>query len=402
MEQEQQHPLDMCVLEAAASLVAEQMLPGALSSPAGAAAVAAAVAGVRIEDTADCPLLLLSNNNNTINRYPEDESSLSAAAAEARKRRKQIIISHRRSSEIMEQATKDVASAVLDDLSLDASLATAAVLNHKRKHDAMTQAAVESALSQELESPGVETDNNNHHNGAPQDSPVQKNTTTDKPESSTTTTMHHGDGSIGNSISTPAVASAVDLAASSSPGDIPPTAALPLNPPLVHAVAGTTTAANATTADEEMDSGNISSSSNSNSKMMAAAAAAATSSSLLSNCKKAQIRYEPAVAMDKDQLTAWRREARRVRNRESAAASRMKTKERIQELEEQVGCWKQKYLAAMDRMQELQQRGGGGQPDTRAPALPHPPSQNHNDDDDNDNATEDDANNASALGTGGS
>ena len=59
--------------------------------------------------------------------------------------------------------------------------------------------------------------------------------------------------------------------------------------------------------------------------------------------------------MDKDQLAAWRREARRVRNRQSAAASRMKTKERIQELEEQVGDWKQKYLDAMERLEELEQ-----------------------------------------------
>lgn len=34
--------------------------------------------------------------------------------------------------------------------------------------------------------------------------------------------------------------------------------------------------------------------------------------------KKTQVRYDPEVPMDKEQLAAWRKEARRVRNRESA------------------------------------------------------------------------------------
>ena len=59
--------------------------------------------------------------------------------------------------------------------------------------------------------------------------------------------------------------------------------------------------------------------------------------------------------MDKEQLAAWRREARRVRNRESAAASRQRIRDRISELETEVGQWKTKYAQAMERLQELEQ-----------------------------------------------
>lgn len=71
--------------------------------------------------------------------------------------------------------------------------------------------------------------------------------------------------------------------------------------------------------------------------------------------KKTQIRYDPDVPMDKEQLAAWRREARRVRNRESAAASRQRIRNRINELEDEVGDWKAKYAHAMERLQALQQ-----------------------------------------------
>ena len=71
--------------------------------------------------------------------------------------------------------------------------------------------------------------------------------------------------------------------------------------------------------------------------------------------KKAQIRYDPEVPMDKEQLAAWRREARRVRNRESAAASRQRIRNRINELEDEVGQWKSKYSQAMERLAALQQ-----------------------------------------------
>jgi len=72
------------------------------------------------------------------------------------------------------------------------------------------------------------------------------------------------------------------------------------------------------------------------------------------NLKKSQIRYDPEVPMSKDQLAAWRREARRVRNRESAAASRQRIRSRITELEEEVGDWKAKYNHAIQRLDALE------------------------------------------------
>jgi hypothetical protein len=70
--------------------------------------------------------------------------------------------------------------------------------------------------------------------------------------------------------------------------------------------------------------------------------------------KKTQVRYDPEVPMDKDQLAAWRKEARRVRNRESAAASRQRIRDRITELEGEIGQWKQKYAMAMERLERLE------------------------------------------------
>lgn len=65
-------------------------------------------------------------------------------------------------------------------------------------------------------------------------------------------------------------------------------------------------------------------------------------------------RYVPEVPMTKQQLTLWRKEARRVRNRESAAASRQKTRKRIEELECEVANIKSKYSAALRRILELE------------------------------------------------
>ena len=70
---------------------------------------------------------------------------------------------------------------------------------------------------------------------------------------------------------------------------------------------------------------------------------------------KKQARYEPVIPMSKAELTKWRKEARRVRNRESAAASRRKTRERIEELEGQVETLEHKYCAALKRIAELEE-----------------------------------------------
>jgi bZIP transcription factor len=69
---------------------------------------------------------------------------------------------------------------------------------------------------------------------------------------------------------------------------------------------------------------------------------------------KQQARYVPAVPMNKTELTLWRKEARRLRNRESAAASRQKTQGRITELEAEVGALTTKYKAALKRIVELE------------------------------------------------
>lgn len=65
-------------------------------------------------------------------------------------------------------------------------------------------------------------------------------------------------------------------------------------------------------------------------------------------------RYEPGVSMNKEELKKWRKEARRVRNRESAAASRNKTRERIMELESEVDGLRTKYESALHRIAELE------------------------------------------------
>merc|ERR1712232_1515244 len=69
---------------------------------------------------------------------------------------------------------------------------------------------------------------------------------------------------------------------------------------------------------------------------------------------KKQARYEPGVPMTKEELTGWRKEARRVRNRESAAASRRKTKERIGVLESEVAALESKYKVALQRIIDLE------------------------------------------------
>lgn len=60
--------------------------------------------------------------------------------------------------------------------------------------------------------------------------------------------------------------------------------------------------------------------------------------------------YEPpsAETMTKEELSAWRKNQRRLRNRQSAATSRQKQKDRIEELEAEVAAL-QKRLRAYER-----------------------------------------------------
>jgi hypothetical protein len=86
-----------------------------------------------------------------------------------------------------------------------------------------------------------------------------------------------------------------------------------------------------------------------------------------------QMRYDPDVPMTKEEAAAWRREARRVRNRESAAASRQKTRDRIVQLEGEVDMWKSKYEEVMSKLR-LAESGG-----SEKVTVQQPPSQSWSD-----------------------
>lgn len=80
---------------------------------------------------------------------------------------------------------------------------------------------------------------------------------------------------------------------------------------------------------------------------------------------KKKSRYDPGVPMTRDELKEWRKEARRVRNRESAAASRKRNRERIDELESEVDVLKSKYAAALKFIMGLE--GGSSSQDLFKP-----------------------------------
>jgi hypothetical protein len=82
------------------------------------------------------------------------------------------------------------------------------------------------------------------------------------------------------------------------------------------------------------------------------------SESAKSKGKKPQMKYDPEVPMTKEEAAAWRREQRRKRNRESAAASRQRQRDRISELEIELGGWKDKYEAMMDQIKTLEKTTG--------------------------------------------
>ncbi|KAL7545296.1 hypothetical protein ACHAWF_008648 [Thalassiosira exigua] len=62
--------------------------------------------------------------------------------------------------------------------------------------------------------------------------------------------------------------------------------------------------------------------------------------------------YAPSTiaSMSKEELTEWRKEQRRKRNRDSAAASRNKTRARIDELEGEVSEWRAKCAEMEEKM----------------------------------------------------
>jgi len=67
-----------------------------------------------------------------------------------------------------------------------------------------------------------------------------------------------------------------------------------------------------------------------------------------------QKKYVPDSPMSAEEMKSWRKEARRVRNRQSAAVSRQKIRDRIDELEVEVEDWKSKYEGVLDRIALLE------------------------------------------------
>ena len=67
-----------------------------------------------------------------------------------------------------------------------------------------------------------------------------------------------------------------------------------------------------------------------------------------------QAQYIPDVQMTEKQLTQWRREMRRVRNREAAAASRKKVRDRIDDLENRASKWRSRYEDVINRIGEAE------------------------------------------------
>eukprot|EP00567_Pseudictyota_dubia_P007241 CAMPEP_0197434410 /NCGR_PEP_ID=MMETSP1175-20131217/2149_1 /TAXON_ID=1003142 /ORGANISM="Triceratium dubium, Strain CCMP147" /LENGTH=360 /DNA_ID=CAMNT_0042963123 /DNA_START=54 /DNA_END=1137 /DNA_ORIENTATION=- len=93
---------------------------------------------------------------------------------------------------------------------------------------------------------------------------------------------------------------------------------------------------------------------------------------------KFSLQYNPETekSMTKEQISAWRKQQRKERNRASAAASREKIRGRIRELEGEVDDLTSKYAAALERIRELEQERDASSHhkplhhDARATALP--------------------------------
>ena len=79
------------------------------------------------------------------------------------------------------------------------------------------------------------------------------------------------------------------------------------------------------------------------------------SSMLLKSRSKYQNHYAPVIPLTPEEEAEWRRECRRKRNRDSAAASRQKVRTKIQDLEQEVQEWKSKYDALFQKMTAMEQ-----------------------------------------------
>lgn len=85
--------------------------------------------------------------------------------------------------------------------------------------------------------------------------------------------------------------------------------------------------------------------------------------------RKGQLKYEPELPMTKDEASAWRREQRRKRNRESAAASRQRQQGRVTELEEELGLLQDKYEAILQKIRESTEEKTGSNKITQVSVL---------------------------------
>merc|ERR1712238_631279 len=74
--------------------------------------------------------------------------------------------------------------------------------------------------------------------------------------------------------------------------------------------------------------------------------------------KKLQLRYDPDVPMTEEETAVWRIDQRRKRNRESAALTRQKQRDRIGVLAVEVQAWKSKHATIMERIQQLETEAG--------------------------------------------
>lgn len=95
----------------------------------------------------------------------------------------------------------------------------------------------------------------------------------------------------------------------------------------------------------------------------------------------------PTIAsMTKDELSEWRKEQRRRRNRESAATSRNKTRAKIEELEGEVDKWKlmyhdmevktrcmERHIQFLTKLNGSRQGPGGGQQQRMVTSAPLQP-----------------------------
>jgi len=77
------------------------------------------------------------------------------------------------------------------------------------------------------------------------------------------------------------------------------------------------------------------------------------SSTISSKIVDPEVRYSPDVSMTEEELAVWRREQRRIRNRDSAAMTRRKTRDLITNLKNNVADWKRKYEKLEDENKSL-------------------------------------------------